>query len=134
MGDTNEGLNGAEISQLLNQLNITDLEPDMNKRNRLFEALFEKQKQDMCGNNIIEFIKKSMDPIKYTDNQEYFDERKSKLNQILIFRGYELLDNGDIQKVNKVGTISEAQKADHLKKKLNDRNVHFTFLNFVQLN
>jgi uncharacterized protein (TIGR02391 family) len=131
LGDTNEGLTGTEICQLLNQLKILDIKPDTNKRNRLFEALFEKQKQDMCGNNIIEFIKKSMDPIRYTDNLEHFNERKSKLNQILALRGYELLDNGYIQMVNKVDTISEAQKkADHLKKKLNDKDVHSDILDF----
>jgi hypothetical protein len=133
MGDTDEGLTGSEISQLLNQLNIQDPEPYMNKRNRLFEALSLKQNQDKCGNNIIDFLKKSMDPIRYTNNLEGFENFKIKLNLVLTLRGYELLDNGEIKKITKVNTINEAQKkADRLKSKLNDRNVHSAILYFCK--
>lgn len=133
LGNTEKGLTGKEISQLLNQLDIRDPEPYMNKRSRLFEALSMKQKQDNCGNNIMDFLIKSMDPINYTDNLEKFKRIKDKLNPILALRGYELLDNGHIKEITRVDTISEAQKkANQLRNKLNDRNVHQDILYFCK--
>ena len=60
LADTDEGLTGSEIGQLLRESNIDDPLQGFTKRARLFEALSQKQKQDSCANNVVAFIHKSM--------------------------------------------------------------------------
>jgi uncharacterized protein (TIGR02391 family) len=62
-----------------------------------------------------------------------FEFRKDDLNPVLALRGYELLENGEIKKIPKVNTVSEAQeRANRLNKKLNDRDVHQDVLIFCR--
>ena len=68
LADTAEGLTGSEIGQLLRESNINDPLPGFTKRDRLFEALNQQQKQDRCSNNVIAFIHKAMNPVRYTES------------------------------------------------------------------
>lgn len=62
LGATIGGLSGSQIYRFLNECNIPDIQPDITKRHRLFEALNSKQRQDCCANNIFAFIKRVMIP------------------------------------------------------------------------
>lgn len=133
LGDTNEGLTGSEISQLLTQLNIPDPSPIATKRYRLFDALKLKQEHDNCGNNIMAFIKKTMNPIRYTQSPGTFSNRRDKLNIVLSFLGFKLGEDGQVHTTQQVSTLSEAQeRAGRLKKQLLDRNVHYDVLKFCR--
>ena len=57
IGDTATGLTGREIGRYLSECNIADPHPGMTKRDRLFEALRTKQKEDRCANGVLAFIK-----------------------------------------------------------------------------
>lgn len=133
IGDTSAGLTGSEIGRLLAQQNITDVDPMITKKYRLFAALQSKQNKDNCANNILAFIQVVMDPIRYTEIPESFEERRSELNVILALRGYELKQDGKIVKIDQVQTLTEAQrKAKNLFAKLAERKVHHEVLRFCQ--
>ena len=66
LADTSTELTGSEIGSLLSQLGISDPEPTITKRKRLFLALCNRQRQDRCANNVAQFIHKAMDPVRYT--------------------------------------------------------------------
>lgn len=101
LGDTEKGLTGSEIGDLLDQTEIDDIEPLMSKRYRIFEALVAKQEEDACGDHVISFIERSMNPIRYTRNREIFEDRKEDLNFVLDLIGYKLLKNGKMIKIPK---------------------------------
>ena len=68
LGDTSSGLAGSEIGRFLKDLAINDPTPGMTKRQRLFEALRARQRQDRCANPVIAFIQRAMEPVRYTAN------------------------------------------------------------------
>lgn len=133
LADTREGLTGSEIGQLLNECNINDPLPGFTKRDRLFEALNQKQKQDNCANNIVSFIYKTMNPIRYTKNPDTFENRRFELNKALSFSGLMLREDGTLQEITRAHTLSEAQeRAGKLYKQLLNRNVHPDILLFCK--
>lgn len=133
IGDTGDGLTGSEIGWLLSRVGIEDVSPSFTKRHRLYNALDYQQSKDGCANNIIAFVQSVMDPIRYAGNVEEFNSRRSELNLVLSFRGYEIREDGKIQLISKVDTLSEAEKrAKNLKLKLQDRNIHNDVLVFCK--
>ena len=96
MADTNNGLTGSEIHTILARCNIPDINPNLTKRYRLFEALNSKQKEDKCSNNLLNFIQQAMAPQRYIGKDEFYEEFRSKLNAALSFAGYNLNEKGQL--------------------------------------
>lgn len=133
LGDTGQGLSGSKIGIYLKECNIADPFPSHTKRYRLFEALKEKQKHDGCGNNIAAFIQYVMNPVLYHNNRDWFDDTRSKLNQVLAFSGYFLAENGKLRMIEKVETHSQAMaRASRLREHLLIRKVHSDVLHYCR--
>jgi uncharacterized protein (TIGR02391 family) len=133
LGDTSEGLTGSEIGRLLAQSNIDDPLPGITKRDRLYQALSQKQKYDRCANNVLMFIHRAMDPIRYVDNRVLFDTRREKLNQVLIFIGFSLGIDGKLRETTSVKNLTEAeQRCGRLRTELQRRKVHPDVLQFCR--
>lgn len=133
LGDTSSGLTGSEIGKLLVNCNIEDVTPGITKRDRLFNALSYKQNIDRCGNNVIAFIMKSMNPVRYVRNQEIYEERINDLNEALSFSGFEIGNDGKIHKRDVAKTLNEANlKAKKLRQNLISRKVHHDVLKFCK--
>ena len=133
-GDTSTGLTGSEIGRSLAESNIPDVEPGITKRHRLFAALNSKQEKDGCANNILAYVQKLMDPVNHLQNKEAYDDTLRSINEVVSFAGLQLGDDGKFRAASsKATTISEAQaRANKLKKKLIDRNVHADVLKFCK--
>jgi uncharacterized protein (TIGR02391 family) len=133
LGNTEEGLSGSEISQLLRVSQIDDPQPSLTKWKRLFEALYTCQIRETCGNSIVRFIYAACAPSRYVGQQEKFENRRESLNAVLVLCGYKLHPNGKLQKTNKATSLSEAaQRAGKLKEELLKRTVHPDVLRFCQ--
>lgn len=133
LGDTANGLTGSEIGFLLQSCEIDDPSPGITKRHRLFDALKKRQQRDKCGNHIVAFVCGAMQPVRYVGNTECFEDRRSRLNQVLAFVGYSLREDGKLGQVTKIQTLSEAQKrARKLRGELESRRVHSDVLRFCR--
>ncbi len=133
LGDTNEGFTGTEIGKLLHETDINDQLPNMTKWKRLCEALFQKQEQDGCANNICAFIQHAMNPARHYNNHEWFSSIRYKLNQVLSFEGLTLGEDGKIKVSSRASTISEAaSRASKLRENLIIRKVHPDVLKFCK--
>ena len=131
LAETSTGLTGSEIGRLLQQTGIQDGDPAITKWKRLYFALCNRQRQDGCGDNVVRFIYAAMDPVRYTSNPESFENRRTELNEILIFSGYSLGENGRLKKQQAARTLDEAQeRASRLKAELRRRGVHPDVLTF----
>ena len=77
-------------------------------------------------NNIINFIQISMQPVRYLNTKEWYENKLFELNKILSFEGYEILNDGIIRKSSfKTTTINEAvARAKKLRTELISRKVH----------
>jgi len=99
----------------------------------LYEALVTRQRVDGCANNICAFIKRTMDPVLHVHSPEYFESKRAELNRVLAFEGFELNDQGNLERCKQARTISDAQAvADKLRLKLTDRGVHSDVLKFCR--
>ncbi len=117
VGDTSGGLTGSQIAKYFAAAGINDPLSGITKRDRLFEALRAKQDEDNCSNNIFAFLMIVMNPVNYTQNHDYFESRRSAINQVLLFAGYELTPEGKIKLVDRVQNLTEAERrADRLRK------------------
>ncbi len=133
LADTSTGLTGSEIGRYLQYCGILDPEPLLTKRIRLFQALHKRQTEDRCANNVISFVQNSFSPVLYTDNREYFESKRKEINSVLAFAGLQFNDDGRVQKVQPVKSLSEAsERADRLRHILNERGVHSDVLRFCK--
>lgn len=131
LGDTREGLTGSEISSLLAQCGIEDPLPSYTKRRRLYEALWQRQAKDSCGNCVAHFIQTVMNPVRFVSSVEYYESQRSKLNRVLAFTGLSLGEDGKLKRIDTAKTLSEAEeRAGRLRKQLLDRKVHEDVLRF----
>jgi uncharacterized protein (TIGR02391 family) len=133
LGATDSGLKGGEIGSLLAQLGIKDELPTDTKRHRLFGALCNRQRADGCGNHVVAFIQKAMDPVRYVNSRETFDDRRHALNDVLLFSGYAIGEDGKLRLTESVKTLDEAEeRANRLRTELRRRNVHPDVLKFCR--
>ncbi|NTE03162.1 TIGR02391 family protein [Agrobacterium tumefaciens] len=133
IGDTAMGLSGGEIAHLLANSRIIDSDPTNTKWKRLINAFIGFQNENQCSNNIYDFIGKAMAPVRYMNNQELFEHRRKELNLCLSFIGLMIKEDGIIGRVARVSTLSDAVKrADKLKAKLSDRQVHEDVIRFCR--
>ena len=133
IGDTNNGLTGSEIGQLLDQCGISDSLPGYTKRHRLFEALQSKQNGDGCANNVLDFIQTALDPVRFVGAPEIFDDFRDRLNEALAFAGFYLKEDGKLNSVEEAHTLTEAkERAGRLRKELLQRKVHHEVLQFCK--
>jgi uncharacterized protein (TIGR02391 family) len=130
LGDQNSG---SQIGQYLGQTGITDVDPTNTKWKRLYNAFAGYQNANHDSNKILSFIQKILSPVRYAGDVELFETNRTILNSRLLFIGLELLDNGKFRRVSEATTIPEAQKrADRLKEKLQNRNVHQDVITFCK--
>ncbi|GGH70229.1 uncharacterized protein (TIGR02391 family) [Filimonas zeae] len=133
IADTNVGLTGSEIGKLLADWHIPDVNPDMTKWKRLFNAFVSWQNRNQCSNNILDFLKSALHPIKYIGKEDVFEHRRHEVNKRLSFIGVEISEKGTLREVNKSHTITEAEeRASRFKYKLTARNTHAEIFNYCE--
>jgi uncharacterized protein (TIGR02391 family) len=133
IAETNSGLSGTEIGYSLQQANIPDVDPINTKWRRLYNAFVAEQNEQKYGNHVVSFLHKVMDPAKHVQNKDWYETKRKEINLVLAFHGLSLCEDGKIRYVEVATTINEAeQRADYLKNKLKDRNVHPDVLKFCK--
>ena len=133
LGETNNGLSGTEITKYLAECNIKDLQLNSTKWKRLYDALYSKQTEDRCSNNVLAFIKYVMRPSRHIHRKEWFENIRTELNYVLSFEGFELNESGELKQADKVQTFDEAEaRAQNLRKTLLDRKIHPDVLAFCR--
>jgi uncharacterized protein (TIGR02391 family) len=133
LGDTDEGLTGAEIGHLLETCKIKDACPDLTKRHRLYNAFAGDQNARGHRKHVLAFIRHSMKPERYLRAQHRFEPLRSRLNQALLFAGIVVSEAGELSPVQRVGTLSESRRrADELRTDLASRGVHPDVLKFCK--
>jgi uncharacterized protein (TIGR02391 family) len=133
IGDTTDGLTGAEIGQILLNSNIPDIDPQNTKWRRLYSAFADWQNYHQCSNHILRFVQDALQPVRYIGKEEIFHNRRLEVNKRLAFIGTELTEQGKFRLVEKATTIAEAeQRASRLKHKLENRNVHSAIFKYCK--
>lgn len=133
LGDTNKGLTGSEIHKFLHRVNIEDIDSNITKRVRLFNALAKCQETQKCPNGILKFISTVLAPSRFVNNQQEYERLKMLINQQLAFVGYELKNDGTYKKIERASTIADVKlKTDNLKQELETRKAHIQIFNYCK--
>jgi uncharacterized protein (TIGR02391 family) len=124
---------GSEITVMLQQMNIRDGDPTGTKWRRLRAIFDETQRRDKNANLVVAFTYKTMNPVRFTTRHDVFDDLRHRLNQVLIFCGYQLEPNGRLRILKAAQTLDEAaERADKLRSELRRRGVHVDVLKFCR--
>lgn len=133
IGDTGTGLSGSDIGRTLSDCGIADPFVGVTKRHRLYEALNQRQDSDKSANHVLNYILTVMKPVRYLNDKTLFTERRTRINEVLAFKGISIAEDGTFRYGTPVKTIDEAQaRAGRLRKKLSDRDVHHDVLSFCK--
>lgn len=133
IAETNTGLTGLQIGTYLAQEQINDVDPLNTKWKRLYNAFADFQNRSQCSNNILNFIKLALSPSRYVNAKDRFDLLRNHVNQQLAFVGFQIKEDGNLQKTPKASTISDVQiKANNLKQEIEKRNGHCELLKYCK--
>lgn len=128
-----EAMTGSQLSRLLPDARIADISNESTKWKRLYDALSARQQHDANANAVCRFIRVAMAPERFASEPERFEGHREALNLTLGFVGLELRDDGKLYRVKPTASLPEAQqRANALKAKLRERNVHPDVLAFCR--
>ena len=133
LGDTTEGLTGSEIEHLLRSAKMTDVDPALTKRYRLYNAFVHHQNWTRDRKNILAFIRKAMKPASYAREPDRFEPMRMNVNRALAFAGMKIDASGVLSLTNAASTLSEAERrARDLREDLASRGVHEDVIRFCR--
>lgn len=133
LADTQRGLTGSQIERLLQEIKVEDVSPELTKWKRLFNALAGAQNKHHVGNHLIMFINRAMNPVSYARDKAAFDWRRSELNVVLAFSGFQVREDGKVARSSKETTLKGARaRAGRLQAALESRNVHPEVLKYCR--
>lgn len=125
-------LTHTKISEHLLGAGISGSQRGTNKTDRLFYALKERQEQDKCGNNVLDFVVRLLNPKRYSDESAFENDRTS-INEKLVYEGIEIDKSGQPRQVDKAKTISEAKSRSlKIKEKVHGIGVHRDILTYCE--
>jgi uncharacterized protein (TIGR02391 family) len=125
----------AELGSLIRDSGLS--EPGsiegLSKWKRIYNALARAQTQTQTGNFPMKFVQTALSPKRFLNRTSAFDSCRSKVNEILAFRGWHIVNNGKFRRVEQAATIEEAkERADRLRSELERRQVHPDVLAFCR--
>src|SRR5262249_9856290 len=116
LGDTSDGLTGSEIGHLLATSRMTDTDPQMTKRHRLYNAFAHTQNAKQVRVPILAFIRYARKPEQYARDAGRYEPMRANLNRALAFCGLAVEDSGKLVATEQAQTLTEAQRrADELR-------------------
>ena len=134
LGDTENGLTGREIGDLLGRLKMGDPTPAASKRDRLTAAFAQQQSRDGSARRVVTFVVEAMRPVRYRDRPEIFTLRQDRLNERLAFEGLRIGDDGQMRNGPQARTLDEATRiATSLRDELVRRSTHPRVLEYCSV-
>ncbi len=133
LADTTDGLSGSQISALLGDSKIPDVNASATKWLRLFNAFAQFQNKRQFGNHVVVFINRAMNPVQYTTSPQVFARRRDQLNAVLAFSGMTVGDDGKVRNAELASNLTDAlERAGRLHSALVSRSVHADVLKFCR--
>ena len=131
LADTNYGLTGSEISDLLAQCRIKDVAYGTTKWRRLYSALNYHDDVAYVFAAMVHFIRAAMDPVRFVNDPSKFEVIREHLNLALGFVGLQVNVSGALTEVSPTTTLIEADaRAEELRASLERRGIHPDVMEF----
>lgn len=120
-----EYLSGTDISGHFVDMQITDTSGESTKWRRLSATFKKYQAQDGTPSKMLEFTRRLLEPSRYVNRQDIFEEARHAINAHLAFAGIEYRDDGKFYGIAAADTIDEAHKrVNTIAAKFKGRRIH----------
>jgi len=90
----------TELHQLMIDAQVSDITPGINRRQRLYNALWAQQEQDKSSDNVFKFLNTATQHMKSSRSQPYFEKFRGELNSALAFWGFTVDETANITAVD----------------------------------
>lgn len=130
-----DAVRGHQIRNLIAPLKAPEApgEERNTKWKRLFNSVAQAQNRQRDGRPLLRLVSEVMAPVRF-DSPEEFEAHRTALNERLLLSGYQVRQDGKVERVRAAATLSEAQqRADELRAELARRNVHPDVLHFCRV-
>ena len=122
-----------EIDQYLEKCQIEDNSGESTKWRRLEWVFLDIQRQYGNANKILEFMQLFLNPVRFINKIEWFEERREKINWILSFNDLKFGDDGKFYMKDKARTLNEAVRQEqNFQGKMRQRDFHPEMLKFCK--
>lgn len=123
---------GWEISQALEELGIEDIsKANSSKKNRLLAIFSESQRRDGCADEMCNFIRHFLAPVRFAGKIEQFEAHRQVINETLAFSGLEYGTEGEFHQRDVARTLDEARtpneaerRSQAIQAKFSKRRIH----------
>ena len=124
---------GTQITNFLIAKDIKDHSGESTKWKRIYSIFVDLQKKDKCANRLLDISATILDPARFIDKKEEFEEHRQKLNKILVLAGLEYKKNGQFQQCEQAQTLDEVEKrVQTIRSKFKGRNIHPEVLKYCR--
>ena len=128
-----EGATGTEITNFLKDKGIEDNSGESTKWKRLYSTFVDLQKKDGLANRVLDISKTILDPARFIDKADKFEEYRQKFNQILAFSGLEYGKNGEFKRCEQAQNLDEAERrVQTIQSKFKGRSIHSEVLKYCK--
>ncbi|CAB0519380.1 TIGR02391 family protein [Corynebacterium diphtheriae] len=132
IGDTEHGLTGGEIEQLLHRLNMFD-PGEITKWKRLEASFTHSQNTRRNADRIITFLTHAFDPARYVSDPELFETRRRLVTPVLVLHGLKVGDSGKVARTKGASSLSDVQRLTNtVREELTRRGTHEKVLAYCE--
>ena len=113
IGDTDNGLSGADINRALQDVEIKyEYVSGDNKRDRLYNCLRNDYECYRSSNRIVAFLNTVMDPGRYVkpEKRQQYEYLFENINKVLRLKGYQYDKSGALVEVPKADSLDDVDK------------------------
>ncbi|CCO22316.1 TIGR02391 family protein [Maridesulfovibrio hydrothermalis] len=116
---------GTDISRVLNDRGLIDNSGESTKWRRLYHIFLTSQRETKSPNQVLDFIRSFLTPIRFTGRSSEFENHRIELNTILVMVGLELGKDGQFRTVNPAATLDEAEeRVQAIRDRFRERAIH----------
>lgn len=116
---------GTDITRVLNDRGLVDGSGESTKWRRLYWVFLDCQGRYGCANNVVDFIRAFLTPVRFAGRSGEFEGNRQALNTILAFSGLEYGADGQFRPCTVAQTLDEAEKRVRtIRAKFQGRRMH----------
>lgn len=124
---------GSDISRTLENCGLVDESGESTKWRRLEWVFLESQRQYLCANHVLNFIRSFLSPVRFSGRSDVFEMHRQELNVILAFSGIEYGPDGDFRQREVAKTLDEAERrVKTIRAKFRGRRMHPEVLKYCR--
>ena len=122
-------MTGSQMNEIFQECGVQDVSNESTKWKRIYYTFLARQEQDGASNSFLNFIKKSLKPVRFISDQNgNYDEILLEINKPLMLIGLQMTNEGKLLKVQAATTISEVERRTrNLVSELQENYFHAVF-------